>query len=154
METLNTGSDPRKATVQPYFENRRLFELGFVLKSFPADPNFVWASGEGSTLNFAIHHADRIGCVEAAQERPWTSPRGAEGKDCLVGRPEWGLKNELGHSVWEWNDPVWLAKRVPRRDWPDVSNCHSDNYDGADNWTALGFPKFYLDLARAKSAFT
>jgi len=150
IETINSGSDPRQAVVQPYFENRRLFELDCVLREFPADPNFVWAEGEGSTLNFVLHHPDRFGCAETAQERAWTSPRGAEGKELLIGRREWALKNELGHNVWDWNDPLWLARQFPERAWPFISNCHSDNYDGADNWGAVGFPKLYLELAAEK----
>jgi len=150
VETLNTMADMRKATVQPYFENRRLFELGFVLRRFPADPNYVRASGEGSTLNFAVHHAEHIATVQTAQERPWTSPRGAEGHAPLVGLREWALKNEHGVSVWDWNDPVWHARKSPGRHWPFISICHSDNYDGSDHWKAVGFPGFYLDLARFK----
>ncbi|MGB2823855.1 MAG: hypothetical protein WBF17_22945, partial [Phycisphaerae bacterium] len=59
--TVNSGADPRSAVVAPYFENRRLFELDFVLAGFPADANCVAAVGEGAALNFAIHHAERIG---------------------------------------------------------------------------------------------
>jgi len=147
MEALNRGGDPRRSVVRPYFENRRLFELDFVLAAFPADPNYVAAVGEGGALLFGIHHADRVGCVATAQERPWTSPRGAEGQPPLVGLPAWGLKNDRGENVWDWNDAIWLARKFPDVEWPFISICHSDNYDGADNWQALGFPRFYLDLA-------
>ena len=147
VETLHTGADPRRATIRPYFENRRLFELDFVLSSFPADANYVAAVGESAALNFAIHHADRIGCAECSQERPWNSPGGAPAHEPLVGLRRWALKGPRGVDVWQWNDPVWLSRHGPRRPWPAVSNTHSPNYNSADNWGALGFPRFYLDLA-------
>jgi len=146
VDTLNSGADPRKATVRAFFEDRRLLELEYVLTRFGADANYVAAVGEGAALNFALHHAERIGCVQASQERPWNSTRGAAGAEPLVGRRAWGLKTPQGHDVWQWNDPVWLARRFPGRPWPCVSMTHSDNYDGADNWSALGLPGFFLDL--------
>ena len=147
VETLNSGADPRRAIVRPFFEDRRLLELGFVLSSFPADANYVAAVGEGAAMNFGIHHAEQIGCVKTAQERPWNSPRGIEAAEPLVGERAWGLKTPEGHDVWQWNDPVWLSRQFPGTPWPCISNTHSDNYDGADNWRALGFPRFYLDVA-------
>jgi len=150
LENINSGEDPRTATVRPYLENRRVFELRFVLENFPADPNFVWAAGEGSTLNFAVHHADLIACAKLEQERPWKSPRGAPPREVLVGLKEWGLKNELGYNVWDWNDPLWFARKFPEKEWPFMSLCHSDNYDASDNWGAFGHPAFLLGLAATR----
>lgn len=150
VTTINSGLDPRRAVVQPFFERRRLFELDYVLGAFPADANYVAAVGEAAAWTFGLHHAERIGCIKCEQERPWRSPAGSAGRDRLVGLPDWKLKNDRGANVWQWNDPLWLARQFPRRDWPCLSNCQSPNYNSADNWTAMGFPQFYLQLAAAK----
>jgi len=152
MDSVGTAGDPRRATVRPFVETRQLFELDWVLRAFPLDPNFVVLDGESSCFNMAVHHPERFACVDAAQEKPWTSEAGERNAWPFSGLKAWGLKNDRGINVWQWNDPIWQSRQFPQREWPFISVVHSDNYDAADNWRAMGYPGFYLDLAAEKRA--
>jgi len=152
MDSVGTAGDPRGATVRPFVETRQLFELDYVLRAFPLDPNFVVLDGESSCFNMAVHHPERFACVDAAQEKPWTSEAGERNAWRFSGLKAWGLKNDRGINVWQWNDPIWQSREFPDREWPFISVVHSDNYDAADNWRAMGYPGFYLDLVAEKRA--
>jgi hypothetical protein len=152
LDSVGTAADPRTATVRPYVEARQLFELDCVLGAFPLSPDFVVLDGESSCFPMAVHHPDRFACVDAAQEKPWSSEAGERNVWRFSGLKAWGLQNDRGVNVWQWNDPIWQSKRHPGREWPFISLVHSDNYDASDNWNALGYPAFLLDLAAEKRA--
>jgi hypothetical protein len=72
-DRMNTGEDPRQATVRPYLENRVLRELGYFFQEFPqASRDHVVMEGEGLAMLAAIHHPDVFAYCSAAQERMWT----------------------------------------------------------------------------------
>ncbi|KKM96362.1 hypothetical protein LCGC14_1178860 [marine sediment metagenome] len=151
-DRTNTGRDPRKATVQPYLERRALREVEYFFQAFPAGSrDHVVVTGEGKAMMMAIHHPDVFAHCSAAQEEIWTSKR-QNRQWVMVGRREWGLKNELGENAWDWNDPVWQAKRFPARPWPFISHTISPNYARGDqtHWGDSGYPAFYLAMAADK----
>ncbi|HUT35180.1 MAG TPA: hypothetical protein VNE39_16945 [Planctomycetota bacterium] len=153
-DAMNTGRDPRKATVLPFFENRLLREIEHFFREFPqASRDHVVMTGESSAILMAIHHPDVFAFCSAAQDVPWTAPRQAH-QWRMVGKREWGLKNDLGFPVWNYCDPVWLAKKFPDRAWPFIGLCQSDNYDRSDdsNWGQAGYPGLFLALAAEKRA--
>ncbi|KKK88674.1 hypothetical protein LCGC14_2740780, partial [marine sediment metagenome] len=147
------GTDPRKAKVVPYFQNRALQALKNVFMLFPqADRNRTIFRGEGDAFLMGVHHPDVFATVDVAQFAPW-SAKWSERLWLMVGKREWGLKNEHGVSVWDWNDPIWHSKTYPKKAWSFFSVCQSPNYSKGDNktyWENMGFPKFYLDLQAEK----
>ena len=148
-DAMNTGRDPRKATVLPFFENRLLREIEYFFQEVPqASRDHVVMTGESSAILPAIHHPEVFAFCSAAQDVPWTAPRQAH-QWRMVGRREWGLKNDLGLPAWDYCDPIWLSKRFPERAWPFIGLCQSDNYDRADqsHWAESGYPDFILALA-------
>ena len=150
---MNTGKDPRKAMAMAYFETRIAHTIRLFLREFPqADPNRVVYHGKEAAFLMGIHNPDLFGAVSSNQHSPWSAKRN-ENQWPFIGRREWNLKNEKGISIWNWNDPIWFAKQFPKLAWPYISNCQSPNYDHADNisnWKSMGFPEFYLDLAKLK----
>jgi len=152
-DRLNTGRDPRKATVRPYFENRIVRALEMFFGEFPqADRNRVLLRGEGSAFLLGIHRPEVFASVSSSQFAPWSAPWN-DSQWRLVGMRRWGLKTDRGHSVWDWNDPIWYSRKFPRLVWPFLSNCQSPNYARADDlthWRNMGFPRFYLDLQAEK----
>ncbi|MBM4033873.1 MAG: hypothetical protein FJ291_19140, partial [Planctomycetes bacterium] len=151
-DASNTGRDPRKATVQPFFENRLLREIGYFFQELPqASRDHVVFTGESSAMLMAIHHPDVFAFCSAAQDVPWTAPRQA-GQWRMVGKREWALKNDLGLPVWDYCDPVWLSKEFPDRAWPFIGLCQSVNYDRSDDshWGEAGYPGLILALAADK----
>ncbi len=151
-DAMNTGRDPRKATVVPYFENRALRELEHYFRAFPkASREHVRATGEGKAMLMAIHHPDVFAHCSAAQEEIWTSKR-QQHQWAMIGRPEWKLKNDRGENAWDWNDPVWYAKKYPTLAWPFISHTMSPNYARGDqtHWGDSGYPKVYFDLVADK----
>jgi hypothetical protein len=151
-DAINTGRDPRKSTVVPYVENRRLFEIQFVLNHFEkADPDYVSVQGQQSAWMFAMHHADKIAYVNTAQECPW-NPDYAWRRHLWVfaGKKEWNLKTPDGHNAWNYNDPIWYAKKFPRKAWPFISHVWSPNYGGPGDWGQSGYPAFYLELEKTR----
>lgn len=150
---VNTGADPRQASVRPYFENRILKTLEHFFAEFPqADRNRVMFKGEGTAFLMGIHHPDVIATVDSGQFAPW-SAKWNENQWRLVGKREWDLKNEKGFSIWNWNDPIWYSRKFPTLAWPFISNCQSPNYARADDlthWQNCGYPQFYLDLEQEK----
>jgi hypothetical protein len=148
-DRMNTGGDPRHATVRPYFENRALRELEFFFAELPkASRDHVVVTGEGKAMLMAIHHPEVFAHCSAAQEEIWTSPRQAH-QWRMIGRRSWRLRNELGENAWDWNDPVWYAKRFPSRAWPFISHTMSPNYARGDqtHWGDSGYPAFYRAMA-------
>ena len=148
-DRLNTGADPRKATVRPFYENRALRELDFFFGVFPkADRNLIVATGENKSLLLAIHHPDVFAHCSAAQEEIWTSKRQAN-QWAMIGRREWKLVNDKGFDAWDYNDPVWYARKFPKLTWPFISICQSPNYARSDqtHWGDCGYPGFYLAMA-------
>jgi hypothetical protein len=148
-DRMNTGKDPRQATVRPYLENRALMELEHFFQEFPkASRDHVVMVGEGTSLRMAVHHPEIFAFCSAAQEATWKSPMRAH-EWLAVGKPAWGLKTDQGHNVWDWNDPAWLSQKFPERAWPFISHCMSDNYDTSDqrHWGQSGYPEFYLAMA-------
>ncbi len=150
MDTMDTGEDPRTATVHPYLENRRLFELDFVLSQHPELAGRVVPTGQSGAMMFGIHHGERFACVAASQEYFWNSPRGGRGKEIFVGLREWKLTNPEGFSPWDWMDPIWYSRQFPLKEWPFIVLCHSSNYDSADSWGAMGYPEFLWEIAKEK----
>jgi len=148
-DRMNTGKDPRQAMVRPYLENRALRELDYFFREFPqASRDHVVMVGEGTSLGMAVHHPEVFAFCSAAQEAMWKSPMRAQ-EWLAVGKPAWALKNEQGYNAWDWNDPLWLSRKFPRRAWPFISHCMSDNYDTSDqrHWGLSGYPEFYLAMA-------
>ncbi len=148
-DAMNTGRDPRKATVQPFFERRLLREIGYFFKEFPqASRDHVVITGESSAMLMAIHHPEVFAFCSAAQEVPWTAPR-QEHLWRMIGKREWALKNDLGLTAWDYCDPVWVSKRFPDRAWPFIALCQSVNYDRSDDshWGQAGYPSLILALA-------
>jgi len=151
-DRTNTGLDPRKAVVRPYFENRALRELEYFFGAFPAaSRDHVAATGEGRAILLAIHHPEVFAHCSAAQEEIWTSKRQAH-QWRMVGRREWALKNDRGENAWDYNDPVWYSKRYPKLAWPFISHCMSPNYARSDqtHWGDCGYPKFYFAMVADK----
>ena len=151
-DRMNTGADPRGATVVPAFENRALRELEHFFRAFPAaSRDHVRATGEGRAMLMAIHHPDVFAHCSAAQEEIWTSRR-QQHQWRMVGRREWKLKNDRGQNAWDWNDPVWYSRRFPKLVWPFISHCMSPNYARADqtHWADCGYPEFYFAMVADK----
>lgn len=151
-DAMNTGRDPRKATVVPFFENRLLREIDYFFQEFPqASRDHVVMTGESSAMLMAIHHPDVFAFCSAAQDVPWTAPRQAH-QWRMVGRRDWALKNDLGFPAWDYCDPVWLSRKFPDRAWPFIALCQSDNYDRSDqtHWADSGYPGLILALAADK----
>ena len=150
---VNTGQDPRQATVLPSFENNIIRVIKMFFGEFPmADRNRVLLEGQGSAFLMGIHHPDVIASVSSAQFAPW-SAKWNDNQWRLIGKREWDLKNRQGVSIWNWNDPIWYSKKFPKLTWPFISNCQSPNYAKADDlthWQNMGFPQFYLDLQKEK----
>ena len=148
-DRMNTGQDPRQATVRPFLENRALRELEFFFQEFPqASRDRVRATGESKALLLAIHHPDVFAHCSAAQEEIWTSKRQAH-QWGMVGKRQWRLKNDVNENAWDYNDPVWYSKRFPEQAWPFISQCMSPNYARGDqtHWGDSGYPAFYLAMA-------
>ncbi len=152
VDAINTGGDPRAGTVVPYLENRRLFEIDFVLSAFPqASADHEALLGQSSAWLFGIHHPEKVAYVNTAQECPW-EPEHAWRRHLwvFVGRAEWDLKTPEGHNAWKYNDPIWCSRKFPRKTWPFISHTWSPNYGGPGDWTRSGYPKFYLELHKER----
>jgi len=152
-DRLNTGRDPRKATVRPYLELRTVKELQWYVDAFPGtDRNRFHLTGQSALMNLGIHHADKIASVSSAMDIPWSAKR-ADWDWIYVGKRAWDLKVPQGFSVWQWNDPIWYSKKFPQKSWPFISTCWAPNYSRSDNfyyWKDCGYPEFYRDLAKDK----
>lgn len=149
MSTWDTGADPRTGMVVPYIENRALFEIDAVLRDLPElSPQRIASSGEWNGMVLAIHHAERFAAAACTMEGPWTADRLKQDRAGLAGLPAWDLKTPSGHSVWKWNDLVWYSRQFPDREWPFLSHLLSVNYDGGGTYGNMGYPQFYLDLAK------
>ena len=150
---VNTGKDPRKATIVSYFQNRVLKALEIACAEFPGtDRNRAMYDGEGDAFLMGVHHSDIFATVGAAQFMPWSAKR-LDRLWEMVGKREWALKNEHGVLVWNWNDPIWQSKQYPKKVWSYFSVCQAPNYSKADDfhhWQDAGYPKFYLDLQEEK----
>ena len=153
-DAINTGANPLRSTVVPYVENRRLFEIEFVLRHFKqADRNYVSVQGQSDAWMFAMHHGDTIAYVNTAQECPWNPTHAWRRRLwAYVGKKEWGLKTPDGHNVWDYNDPIWYAKKFPRKEWPFISHVWAPNYGGPGDWNQSGYPEFYVELEKTRRA--
>ncbi|MDP6111629.1 MAG: hypothetical protein QGG53_07135 [Planctomycetota bacterium] len=152
-DRLNTGENPRKATVRPYAENRLMRCLEYYFQTFPqANRKRVAATGQGNTLMLGLHHPKVIASVGVGQEELWGAKYKAEREWRMVGLRQWNLKTPDGDSVWDWNDPVWYSRKFPTRTWPMLDMLMSPNYARADqrHWNDCGYPGVYLELSKDK----
>src|SRR5262249_52044706 len=93
-DRINLGQDPRKATVQPYFERRALRELEYFFQEVPrASRDQVIPAGQSMSMMFGLHHSEIVAQIAAAQEQMWTS-KVQDRQWTLIGKREWALQND------------------------------------------------------------
>jgi len=123
-ESLGTLRSWTGGKVQPYTERRVLAFIEWVRKKWDIDPDRAFTDGRGMGGTGAIHFA----CKHPEQFAYVLNDQGAV--DCREsnqlptleaawGRVEWGLRNDQGINVWDWQDlRRFVSSHGPARDLP------------------------------------
>jgi len=102
--------------VEPYTERRLLAFNEWAKRTWPIDPRRAFADGRGmgglGAIHFACKHPDLFAYV--LDDQGAVVCRDAVDLPVLEaawGRVAWGLPNDQGVNVWDWQDLTWFIRR-------------------------------------------